>query len=178
MNIGFDLDEVFVSHPPLIPAFLIALLYRGTPKRELHYRMPGPLEKKLRILSHLPIFRPIIKKNLLFVEGLTDKKTYKFHLISSRFSFLKKRTEAFIKKNGFKKLFATIHFNYTDQQPHRFKSTILSKIHLDKYVDDDLPLLEYLSDKHPKTQFYWLNAHSKGKLQKNLFAITHINQML
>lgn len=178
MNIGFDLDEVFISHPPFIPASLIALLYRGTPKKTLHYRMPGNVEKKLRILSHHPIARPIIKDNLSLIEKLSKQKDYKLHLISSRFSFLKQRTEAFIQQNGFKKIFTSIHFNYENKQPHEFKAKVLKELHLDKYVDDDLPLIEYLSTRYPKTNFYWLNQHSHKKLNNNIFAITSISQML
>ena len=178
MNIGFDLDEIFVSHPPFIPASLIAFLYRGRPRKNLHYRMPGPLEKQLRILSHISFLRPILKENLTFIEMLAKTTNHKFHLISSRFSFLKGRTEAFINKNGFKKLFETIDFNYDDKQPHLFKSEILSRIHLDKYVDDDLPLLKYLASHHQDTIFYWLNKDVQKRLEKNLFAIRHIDQML
>lgn len=178
MNIGFDLDEILVSHPPLIPAALIALLYRGRQKKFLHYRMPGEFEKKLRVFSHHPLFRPVLEKNLDFIQELSKRKGYRLHLISSRFSFLKNRTETFVSHNGFKKLFTTIHFNYTDQQPHKFKEEILKKLFLDKYVDDDLPLIEYLAKRFPKTIFYWLNSHKKGKVNSNIIAVTHINQIL
>lgn len=178
MNIGFDLDEVFVSHPPLIPSALIAFFYRGTPKKVLHYRMPGNMEKHIRILTHHPLFRPIIQDNLALVGELSKKKGYTLHLVSSRFSFLKKQTEAFVEANGLRKIFASITFNFSDKQPHEFKSSALKKLHLDKYVDDDLPLLEYLSPRHPNTTFYWLNHHIQKKLQNNLIAITKLQQML
>lgn len=178
MNIGFDLDEILVSHPPIIPSYLIAFLYRGTQKKTLHYRIPGEWEKKIRILSHHPLLRPLIRKNLSFIETLSHKKRYRLHLVSSRFSFLKNRTETFINQNGFKKIFSSIHFNYTDKQPHEFKKFILKNLHLDKYVDDDLPLLQYLAQAYPKTDFYWLNHNSQKKLDNNIFAITNINQMI
>lgn len=178
MNIGFDLDEILVSHPPIIPAFLIALLYRGTPKKILHYRTPGLFEKQLRVFSHHPLLRPILKRNLSFIKELSKRKGYRLHLISSRFSFLKNRTETFVNHNGFKKLFTTIHFNYSDKQPHEFKEAILKTLHLDKYIDDDLLLLQYLAERFPKTMFYWLNSYKKEKLTKNIIAITNINQMV
>jgi hypothetical protein len=71
-----------------------------------------------------------------------------------------------------------MYFNYNNKQPHEFKNEILKKLKLDMYADDDLQLLEYLTDKNPKTKFFWLNGKVSKPLKKNLFAIKYLSEML
>src|SRR3990167_6999758 len=106
-KIGFDLDGVFISGPPFIPKFLIEWLYKQR-RNSLLYRFPGKLEQKIRDLSHIPIFRPAIKNNLLFFKKTRLSNMY---LISSRFSFLKQRTADWDKKNNFFGYFKKCYFN-------------------------------------------------------------------
>lgn len=65
-------------------------------------------------------------------------------------------------------------FNFENKQPHVFKNEIIKKMLIHKYVDDDLPLLEFLRKSNPQTIFFWLNKKHEKKLEKNLFAITNI----
>jgi hypothetical protein len=71
-----------------------------------------------------------------------------------------------------------MYFNYDNKQPHEFKNEIIKKLDLDILVDDDLQLLEYLTDKNPKTKFFWLNEKVSKPLKKNLFAIKYLSEML
>ena len=65
INIGIDIDGIFVDKPPLVPAKVINYLYRKTNSKSLEYQIPiNYFDKKMRIISHLKIFRPIIKNNL------------------------------------------------------------------------------------------------------------------
>lgn len=177
MNVGFDLDKIFINFPPLVPSKIIELLYKGKPHAELKYRMPSRLEQIIRIFSHYPLFRPPIIKNMNYLKNLALANNNKYYLISSRFSFLEKKTTDLIKRYNLDKIFNTMYFNYENKQPHQFKNEIIKKLNLDMYVDDDLQLLEYLVDKNPKTKFFWLNKKISKHLNKNLFAIKHISEM-
>ncbi len=178
MNLGFDFDKIFIDYPPFIPSALIDRLYKKKANGTLLYRIPSGNEQVLRLLTHHPLLRPLIKDNIAFIQNLSKKKKHKHYLISSRFGFLKNTTEKLIKKHGFDKMFDEMFFNFENKQPHIFKNDVLKKLHIDRYVDDDLPLLEFLKKDHKKTKFFWLNKNNNKALGKNLFAITHLSQML
>ncbi len=177
MNIGFDLDKIFINFPPLVPTGIIDWFYKGKPNGPLKYRIPGKAEQIIRIFSHYPLFRPPIAKNMNYIKNLALTNTNKYYLISSRFSFLEKRTAAIIKRYKFDKIFNAMYFNYLNNQPHLFKNEVIKKLDLDMYVDDDLQLLKYLINKNQKTKFFWLNDKVSKHLEGNLFAIKNISEM-
>jgi hypothetical protein len=177
MNIGFDLDKIFINFPPLIPAKIIELLNKEKGDLSLKYRIPSKLEQNIRILSHSPILRSPIIKNLSYIKDPNLVKNNKYYLISGRFDFLKKRTDNFIKKYRLNNVFRAMYFNYKNEQPHQFKDQIIKKLKLDIFVDDDLQLLEYLNGNNPKTNFFWLNGKISKILKNNLFAIRHLSEM-
>lgn len=177
LNIGFDLDKIFINTPPFVPEKIIEWFYKGKPNGVLKYRIPGRAEQLLRLLIHYPIFRRPIKENIEFMKKITSENTHTYYLISSRFGFLKKTTEKLVHKYGIDKIFKSLHFNFSNQQPHIFKNEVIQKLNIDLYVDDDLQLLEYLSDKNPKTKFFWLNNKISKKLANNLFAIKSLSEM-
>ncbi len=177
MNVGFDLDKIFINLPPLVPTRIIDWFYKGKPNGSLKYRTPGRVEQIIRIFSHYPLFRPPIAKSMDYIKNMALTNTNKYYLISSRFSFLGKRTAAIIKRYRFNKIFNAMYFNYSNNQPHKFKDEIIKKLNLDMYIDDDLQLLEYLAGKNPKTKFFWLNNKVSKSMGKNLFAIKNISEM-
>lgn len=177
MRIGFDLDRVFIDHPPFISDMVIDRLYKKHHEPELTYRIPSRLEQFLRRLTHYPIFRKILKENLHFLKNLARRRKDTYYLISGRFDFLKTATQKIIEKHHFDKLFTGMYFNFDNQQPHRFKNNIIKKLKLNKYVDDDLDLLKYLAKHNPRTIFYWLNPKQNTKIEKNLFAITNLKKL-
>ncbi|HYK09103.1 MAG TPA: hypothetical protein VEW42_06440 [Candidatus Eisenbacteria bacterium] len=177
MNIGFDLDGIFVHLPPILPAWVIERLYRERNQTQLHYRIPGEIEKRIRILSHASLLRPPIKENILFAKNLSHSKKYTFFLVSSRFGFLKQQTEKIIRKYGIDKIFHKIYFNYDNEQPHIFKDRIIKKMKISLFIDDDIYLLTYLAKENPTTQFFWLNTSTNKKIANNLSAITNISSM-
>lgn len=177
MRIGFDLDEIFVTHPPFVPGWLIERLYRGKTNGALQYRIPGKVEQEIRKFSHMPFFRHPIKKNIAYVKNLTQKKDDAFFLISSRFGFLQNPTEKIVKKYGIDKIFHKIYFNYENEQPHVFKDRVIKETKITIFIDDDIYLLKYLAKENKKTQFFWLNPSKKEKIYDNLFAITNLAEM-
>lgn len=177
MNIGFDLDKIFINFPPFVPTKIIDWLYKGKPNGSLNYRIPGKAEQLVRLLMHYPLFRQPIKENIEFMKKLAAENNHTYYLISSRFGFLKKPTEKLVNKYGINKIFKSLHFNFSNKQPHIFKNEIIKKLNVDLYVDDDLQLLEYLVDKNPKTKFFWLNNKNSKRLKNNLFAIKRLSEM-
>ncbi|MDP4040020.1 MAG: hypothetical protein Q8P57_05575, partial [Candidatus Pacearchaeota archaeon] len=167
----------FINIPPLIPSKIIDLFYKGKKSQELRYRIPSRAEQIIRIFSHHPLLRPPITKNMNYMKNLASENKNKYYLISSRFSFLDKRTSDLVKRYNLDKIFNTMYFNYSNIQPHIFKNEIIKKINLDIYVDDDLQLLKYLVEKNPKTKFFWLNKKINKPLGKNLFAIKSISEI-
>jgi len=178
MQIGFDLDNVFVNTPPIIPHSVIERLYRGKTNGYLKYRYPSKTEQFIRVLSHNPLLRPTIKKNLNFVSSLSAKKDHELFLVSSRFAFLKKQTDGIVKKHKLEIIFQKLYFNFADIQPHIFKLEIIKKLKLDKFVDDDLYLLKYIASKNNHTKLYWLNKKLNKKISKNIRAITRISDIV
>lgn len=177
MNIGFDLDKIFIDYPPIVPDKIIDRLYKQKTNGKLLYRIPSKTEQVIRILSHHPWLRPPILKNIKFVKNLAAKKTNKHFLISSRFGFLKGRTEEIIKKYHFENIFDGMFFNFKNRQPHIFKNDVLRKLKIEYYIDDDFPLIKFLAEKNPKTKFFWLNPEKSQKLEKNLFAIKELTEI-
>lgn len=178
MNIGFDLDKVFIEYPFFIPDFIIDNTYKKKVYGKLIYRIPSKPEIILRSLLHFQIFRQPIKENIAFAQRLTKKNGDKHYLISGRFGFLRKKTDAIIKKYGIDKIFDKLYFNFDNNQPHIFKNEIIRRLQINRYIDDDLGMLEFLADNNPNVKFFWLNKKINKKLSKNLFAINKIQQIL
>ncbi len=178
MKIGFDLDKVFIDYPPFIPSFIIDRLYKKKSNGVLLYRIPSKPEQLVRSLTHYSLFRPPIKKNLFFMQSLAQEKHHQYYLISSRFGFLKNKTESLVKKYKFDSLFKQLFFNYENKQPHLFKNEIIQQLKIDRYIDDDLALLLFLAKANNKTLFFWLNPIKNKQIKKNVFAVTHIADIL
>lgn len=186
MNVGFDFDKVLINYPPFIPYKFVDFLYKGksvfdknSNQKTLEYRFPGIIEQKIRIFSHFSFFRQPIEKNIRVLKKISDNKKNKTYLISSRFGFLKKRTDALIEKNNLKKYFNGVYFNYENKQPHIFKEQIIRKLKIDIYIDDDLDLALYLADKFPNLKIVWLidNIDKKIKLPKNVQQLSELKKI-
>jgi hypothetical protein len=177
LRIGIDFDKIFVNYPPIVPGSLIEYLYKRK-NRRLKYRIPGEIEKKIRVLSHIPLLRPPIKRNIDSLKKIFNRNNSSIYLISSRFSFLKGRTESWDKKHKISQYFKKMYFNFNDEQPHIFKNKIIKKEGIRKFIDDDLDLLMYLSQENPKVEFYWISSNRKHtKLPANITKIKDLEEL-
>lgn len=165
MNIGFDLDGIFVGTPPFMPKELLEWLYCGPQGKQPHYRFPKTkLEQFVRQLSHTHRLRPKKQKNINLVNRLVqDNSDLKIYLITSRYSFLKKQTHKILDHYNLELPFTAIYLNSSDQQPHLFKQEMIKKLKIDLFVDDDLKLLRFLSEHFPKMILLWYNPRSPFK---------------
>jgi hypothetical protein len=155
MKIGFDLDKVFVDYPPFVPDRLIDKLYKKKANGILLYRIPTRPEQFVRRISHYPLLRPPIQKNVAFLKSIS-KKNNELYLISSRFGFLEKQTKHLVERLGLSDVFDGMYFNFENKQPHLFKNDVLKKLDLDIYVDDDFHLLKYVAKDNSHTKLFWL----------------------
>lgn len=176
MNIGFDLDGIFIDKPPFIPKSIIERLYVKDHK-QLMYRIPSRFEQLVRKMAHLPMLRPPITANIKLIIEKGKHNAHRYYLVSGRFGFLQKETKAILKKNNLDKIFNTHYINNRNQQPHIFKNAMLKKLMIHRYVDDDLTLLEFLAGKNPRTIFFWLNNSESKKISKNLFSIKELSEI-
>lgn len=177
MNIGFDLDGIFINTPPFVPKEIIEKLYKKKDNGVLLYKIPSIPEQIFRKATHLPIFRPPIEDNLKFLKGIS-KKDHKLYLISSRFKFLEKETKQLVRKYDLDKVFDGIYFNFDNKQPHVFKDEVIKKLKLDTHIDDDLSLLKFVAKHNPKTKFLWLNDKlGKEPISKNVFPIAELKEI-
>ncbi len=178
MNIGFDLDKIFIDYPPFVSPKLMDKLYKKRDNGVLLYRIPSYPEQLFRRAIHAPFLRPAIKENLKFLRTIS-KKDNDLYLISSRFKFLEKRTKKLVKRFGLDQIFNGLFFNYDNKQPHVFKQEVIQKLNLDIYVDDDLSLIKHVAKTCPKTMFFWLNQEDNNqRITDNIFGITKLEKAL
>ncbi len=180
MNIGFDLDKVFIDYPPLIPQTTIDWLYKHSIKElihpgdsHLHYNIPkNRYAIMIRKLSHHRLLRPKISRNIAFLEYLkSNYPQINLYLISSRYSFLENTTIEILRKYEILPYFQKIFLNSKDEQPHIFKQKIINRVKIDLYIDDDLNLLEHLRKNCVKTGLLWYHPDA------NKSHIDHIKQI-
>lgn len=163
MNIGFDLDQVLISYPPIVPSKLINWLYRDHCTSKLSYRIPkNRFEQLIRKVTHYYRLRPPFKKNIDFLLTLPQNPHYTLYLISSRYGFLEKITHTILKRYNIFSIFSSINLNTQNEQPHLFKEKIIKKLKIDLFVDDDLELLQYLQQHCPNTKLFWYNPKELG----------------
>lgn len=178
MNIGFDLDGIFIDTPPFISRKLLEHFYKTKSRGKLVYRIPSKPEQLFRKLTHLPFLRPPITKNIAVLKKI-DKKKNKVYLISSRYNFLERETARFLKQYKLDSIFDGMYFNYNNQQAHIFKDEIIKKLHIDMHIDDDLSLINYVAKENPKTKFFWFNeTEEKTPLAKNVTKIAKLEEIL
>lgn len=177
MNIGFDLDGIFIDKPPLIPKEVIERLY-GKKRGILAYRIPSHFEQLIRKVSHNRLLRPPIKKNIKFIKKQSKLNHHKYYLISGRFGFIQKETELILKAYGIHAVFKDKFINLSNTQPHLFKHKMLKKLNIHKFVDDDFELLKFLAKKNRKIKFFWINKKGDKQITKNLFAIDNLSKII
>ncbi|MBP6979424.1 hypothetical protein KBB41_00065 [Candidatus Curtissbacteria bacterium] len=186
INIGIDIDGIFVDKPPLVPAKVINYLYRKTNSKSLEYKIPiNYFDKKMRIISHLKIFRPIIKNNLNWFKESLNNKDINIFIVSGRYSFLENRTKKLLKNNGINLQKEKVKLNSKDIQPHIFKNQIIKNLNIDFMIDDDIFMLKYLSAHNPNTTFVWYagSPYFKSNLDyklnqfKNLVKIDNLKNL-
>ncbi|OGM13821.1 hypothetical protein A3A76_04900 [Candidatus Woesebacteria bacterium RIFCSPLOWO2_01_FULL_39_23] len=162
IRIGFDLDGVIIGKPPFIPNYIMEKLVRNPTGKKLGYRYPKySIERKIRILSHYPLFRPPIRNNINLIKELYKSNAYTLYVVSSRYSFLKSRTRQWFGYYKLRRFFKEIYINDFDEQPHLFKERMIKRLGLHVFIDDDLLLLKYLRTRSKDIDLIYVKDHEK-----------------
>lgn len=165
MNIGFDLDRIFIDTPWFFPSFITNYFYYN--KNLSSQKTQNKLVTYIKLFSYLPIFRIPLYKNILILNQLAKNTTYKFYLISGRSSYLKRVTDLFLEKNNIQQIFQSTYINNKDIAPHLFKDEMIKKNHIEIFVDDDLYTLLFLAKSNPEIKFIWFNP-TKITIHRNI----------
>lgn len=178
MNIGFDLDGIFIDRPPFVPRGIIEWLYRGPQNHEPRYRFPSTtIEQFIRKFSHHSIFRPKILQSIEFLKNFSGNKKNTIFLISSRYHFIENETLNILEKYHLDKYFTKIYLNTKNEQPHLFKSSLIRKLKIDVFIDDDLELLTFLKKSCPKTKLFWYNLSNTDKTPDGIIHIKKLEEI-
>jgi hypothetical protein len=160
IRIGFDLDGVIIGKPPFVPKFVMEKLVRKK-NHGLAYRFPeSKFEIWVRWLSHFPLLRPPIKKNIKLIHELYKSKNYEIYVVSSRYSFLDGRTQEWFKFYRLGGLFKDIYINLKNEQPHIYKERMIKKLKLTVFIDDDLYLIGYLKENLKDVKIFYVDEKS------------------
>lgn len=164
------MDGVIVGKPFFVPKRLLEWLVRGHSNSQKKYRFPNlKAEIWLRKTSHHWLFRPPLKKNLAIIKKLSRKKDFELYIVSSRYSFLKKRTEQWFKKHKIEKIIKEAYLNFKDEQPHLFKEKIVKNLSLDYFFDDDPIVINHLQKTIEKTKFHLIEKDGQAKIKEFCF---------
>src|SRR3989344_3707823 len=164
VRIGLDLDGVIIDKPPGLPNWALTRLVRERTKTELAYRYTSSaLVRSLRWLTHRPLPRQPIWNNLRDIRTIAG--TYEFYVISGRYSFLRGRTKDWLQTYDCAGLFQGVYVNLNNRQPHRFKESMIRKLKLEMFIDDDEAQIDYLRTRLPKLRIiHWNGTRSVRSL--------------
>jgi len=161
-KIGFDLDGVVIGKPFFVPDIVMEKLVRMKVDHKLAYRYPESKgERYVRFISHHPLLRPPIRKNIKLIKELHKSNKYELFVVSSRYSFLDERTKEWFRFYKMRKFFKDIHINMKNEQPHIYKERMIKKLKLKVFIDDDKPLLNYLKKRIKKVDFVYVSDQHK-----------------
>lgn len=160
LRVGFDLDGVILYNPARIIRPFVATFKRLVLKKQrIKFYVPqGKVEQQLFRLFH--------KSSIFVAPGLSDVRRLveageiEAYLITARFDYLKKDTQAWLDRIHADKIFKAWYWNAQNEQPHLFKTRKCQALKLDVFIEDNWDIVHYaqnLTAKKPfKTKLYWI----------------------
>lgn len=155
IRVGLDFDGVVAYNPLRIFRALIVLVKKtlGVIDRRIFYIPKTPVERLAFQIPHACSFFPAIGTTLL--RELIASDTIEAHLVSGRYGYLGHAMETWLTRHQLTPLFASIHINTADEQPHRYKKKLVRTLRLDYYIEDNLDIVEYLVPR-VTTKILWI----------------------
>jgi hypothetical protein len=89
------------------------------------------------------------------LEKMADDNHYEFHLITGRFYFMKTDLYTWLNKYNLKNVFTSINLNEHGMQPHLFKESMIKKLAIQYYVEDNLDVVLHLTPR-VKSKVFWI----------------------
>lgn len=151
LRVGFDMDGVILYNPikfirPIAKLFKPIKSFFLKQKSESFYFPKSNIEKFLFYLLHKTSFK--VDPGINYINDLVKAKKIKAYIVTGRYSFLKKDYETWLKKINAKEIFEKCYQNTNDLQPDEFKKTIIKKLNLDIYVEDNWDIVQKLRIKN------------------------------
>ena len=87
----------------------------------------------------------------LVVDGVVEA-----HLVTARYSFLQNSLYRWLDRHKLRKLFTTITMNKNDEQPHLYKTRVVTQKTFDYFIEDNLDIVTHLSTRAVGTRILWI----------------------
>ena len=163
IKIGVDLDGVVARHSLggfWVWARKIKEKILKKMRSSTYYYPATPLEQLAwKIIDGAR--RPFVDKDNLFTS-FAKRDEVQFYLVTSRFKFLEKLTQGWLKKYRLGSGFYQVLINTKDIDPLAFKTKAIKDHGLDFFIDDDLEVINYLKNKIP-AKLYWVMPDHKNE---------------
>ncbi len=156
IKIGFDLDGVLARH--YLDRFWFKV--RRNKERRLaiksrrQYFYPEKWFEKF-FLTIINRIRKISSLDQEEIKALAGREDIEVYLVTARFGFLQNLTLDWLEKNNLIGCFSQVFINKENEDPTRFKASVINDQRLNIFIDDDLEVLEKLSSQ-TKTKLFWL----------------------
>ena len=155
LRVGFDMDGVLLYNPARIIRPLISFIKRiFLHKKKLRFYYPKTRSEKVfwRLFHKSSIYNA---PGLHEITKLVETGKIEAYLITARYNFLGSTVEEWVEKNKLKKTFKGVFYNSKNEQPHEFKESMIKKLNLDMYVEDNFDIVNYLS-KTTSAEIIWI----------------------
>ena len=155
IRVGLDFDGVVAYNPfrvirPVV-AFVKTKLF-GVRRLEFFYPRKR-WQQILWIIAHESSIFPAY--GIYLLRRMVKEETIEVHLITARFSFLDDHLNRWLVRNKLKHIFRSVNLNKQDAQPHIFKEKTVSRLKLDYFIEDNLDIVKYLSQRSG-TKIFWI----------------------
>jgi len=159
LKVGFDLDGVILYNPVRIFRSLAKTFLKPLKKtffrqeKEPFYIPKTDFEKYVWGLIHKSSFR--INTGYRDLKKMARDDNFSFYLITGRYGYLKKDYLDWLKKIDSRNVFRKCFINEKSIQPDLFKKTMIQKLDLDYYVEDNFDIVEKLKSQK-KADILWI----------------------
>ncbi len=159
-KVGFDLDGVILFNPirifrPLASFFRFIKPYLFHESAESFYFPHSRPEKLVWRELHKTSFK--LATGFDEIKQLAQDQKIDAYVITSRYSFLKNDFEYWVKKMGAKKFLKGWYYNKNDMQPNLFKRTMIKKLKLDYFVEDNWGIIKKLNGSIRTIKVLWVS---------------------
>lgn len=156
IKIGIDFDGVLAYNPFRLVRSPVTFVKRhilGVKKLEFIVPKTKVQQAVWSLLHESSIF-PAMGVPLL--EQLVDEGVVEAHLVTARYSFLQNSLYRWLERHKLRKLFASITINKNDEQPHLYKTRVVTQNKFDYFIEDNLDIVTHLSKGAVSTRVLWI----------------------
>lgn len=159
-RVGFDLDGVILYNPirtfrPLASFFKFLKPYLFHEQSESFYFPNSHLEKFVWKQLHKTSFR--IADGFDEISKMVKKGVFEAYLVTSRYDFLRRDFEYWVRKLNAKSIFKQYYYNKTNMQPNAFKRHMIEKLQLDYFVEDNWGVIQKLNGSLKRVKVLWIS---------------------